>query len=72
MNTPGVSVEEGSGTLANIEFDVCGDPGSSSSLTVSYISLNDGDITVELSDGVFNVGEPDEPVYQIFLPLILQ
>jgi PKD repeat protein len=56
MISPGGSVT-GSGTLAKIEFEVVGDPGSSSPLTVSSIALNDGAIPVELSDGVFNVDD---------------
>ncbi len=45
----------GAGTLANIEFLVIGAPGSSSALTISEILLNDGAITVELTDGLFSV-----------------
>ena len=56
MVSPGGSVS-GSGTLAKIEFEVVGDPGSSSLLTVSTIALNDGAIPVELSDGVFNIDD---------------
>lgn len=56
MISPGGSVT-GSGTLARIEFEVVGDPGSSSALTVSDISLNDGAITVELAPGAFNVDD---------------
>lgn len=49
------SAVSGAGTLANIEFLVTGDPGSSSALTISEILLNDGAITVELADGLFSV-----------------
>ncbi|MGI6740844.1 MAG: S8 family serine peptidase [Brevefilum sp.] len=54
MSSPGGGVA-GSGTLAMIEFEVVGAPGSSSALTISNILLNDGAITVELEDGVFSV-----------------
>jgi len=49
------SAVSGAGTLATIEFLVIGAPGSSSALTISEILLNDGDITVELADGLFSV-----------------
>jgi hypothetical protein len=47
----------GAGTLAAIEFEVMGAPGSSSALTISDIVLNDGAITVELTDGLFSVDD---------------
>jgi hypothetical protein len=53
-STSGVS---GSGTLANIEFEVIGEPGTTSALTISNILLNDGAITVELTDGLFSVDD---------------
>lgn len=51
------SAVSGAGTLANIEFLVTGAPGSSSALTISNILLNDGAITVQLADGLFNVDD---------------
>jgi hypothetical protein len=51
------SAVSGSGTLANIEFEVIGAPGSSSTLSISDILLNDGAITVELTDGLFSVDD---------------
>lgn len=51
-STSGVS---GTGTLAALEFEVIGLPGSSSTLSISNILLNDGAITVELTNGLFNV-----------------
>jgi fibronectin type 3 domain-containing protein len=56
MISPGGGVA-GSGTLAHIEFEVVGNPGSSSLLTVSDILLNDGAIIVELAEGIFNVDD---------------
>jgi len=45
----------GAGTLANIEFEVVGAPGSSTALTLSNVLLNDGAITTELTAGSFSV-----------------
>lgn len=47
----------GAGILANIEFEVIGIPGSSSALSITSISLNDGAINVELADGTFSVDD---------------
>ena len=55
LSMSNASAVSGAGTLANIEFVVLGAPGSSSALTISEILLNDGVITVELADGIFNV-----------------
>jgi hypothetical protein len=49
------SAVDGAGILANIEFEIIGAPGSSSTLTISNILLNDGAIPVELGAGIFNV-----------------
>lgn len=63
LNTPGeilismgspASVD-GSGTLATIDFEVIGAPGSTSALTITYSWLNDGAITVETTAGLFSV-----------------
>ena len=52
--SPGGSVT-GSGVLANIEFEVVGAPGSSSTLQFSQLSLNDGAIPFETIAGQFSV-----------------
>lgn len=57
LSMSSTSAVSGSGTLANIEFEVIGSPGSSSALTISNILLNDGAITVELTDGLFSVDD---------------
>jgi len=46
---------EGVGTLANIDFEVVGAPGTSSPLTITDILLNDGAIGVQLMEGLFSV-----------------
>jgi hypothetical protein len=45
----------GSGSIAVIEFDVVGQPGQVSPLTITSASLNDGAIPVEVSPGSFTV-----------------
>lgn len=45
----------GGGTLANIDFEVIGAPGSTSALTITYSWFNDGAITVETTAGIFSV-----------------
>jgi PKD repeat protein len=54
--SPGGGVD-GSGVLANIEFEVIGAPGSNSTLVISNILLNDGAIPVETTDGLFHVDD---------------
>lgn len=51
----------GAGSLALIEFDVVGQPGSNTALTISSASFNDGAITVQTSPGSFSVN----PVYSV-------
>jgi hypothetical protein len=45
----------GSGTLASLTFIVVGAPGSTTSLTLSHVLLNDGSITVQTNHGSFTV-----------------
>lgn len=47
----------GSGTLANINFDIVGNPASSTTLHPSDILLNDGAIPVDAYDGSFTVDQ---------------
>lgn len=56
MISPGGGVE-GSGVLANIEFEVKGSPGSISPLSISSILLNDGAIPTETFNGIFHVDD---------------
>jgi subtilisin family serine protease len=51
----------GAGSLALIEFDVVGQPGSNTALTISSASFNDGAIPVQTSAGSFSVN----PVYSV-------
>src|SRR5690606_36637533 len=64
MQTPGTvmlsmasngSVVGGAGALAAIEFEVVGQPGQTTPLTITSASLNDGAIPVDVSAGSFNV-----------------
>lgn len=45
------------GTLAHVTFDVVGAPTTSSALTVSSATLNDGAIATQLTDGAVTVNE---------------
>jgi len=54
MASPG-GTTTGSGALVYIDFEVVGAPGTSSTLSLSNILLNDGAIPVETADGSFNV-----------------
>lgn len=54
MASPGGTVS-GSGTLAILEFEVVGSPGTTTTLHISNISLNDGAIPVQAADGSFAV-----------------
>jgi subtilisin family serine protease len=54
MASPG-GTASGSGTLALIEFEVLGAPGATSPLRLTNVSLNDGAIRVQLTDGSFAV-----------------
>ena len=56
MSSSGGTVT-GAGILANVEFKVIGGPGSTSSLTLSAVSLNDGAIPAETSSGTFTVDQ---------------
>jgi PKD repeat protein len=56
MASPGGTVS-GSGTIARLEFQVDGEPGSSSDLDFDYVSLNDGAIPTETAAGSFTVDE---------------
>ncbi|HQA29697.1 MAG TPA: IPT/TIG domain-containing protein, partial [Brevefilum fermentans] len=65
LNTPGLvdlsmssgSMVSGSGTLAVIEFEVIGEPGSISPLTISSHLFNDGAIQADIEDGSFSVDD---------------
>jgi subtilisin family serine protease len=54
MASPGGTVT-GAGILANLEFNVIGNPGTSSVLHISSISLNGGAIPTQTTDGSFMV-----------------
>jgi subtilisin family serine protease len=54
MASPGAAVS-GEGTLAVLEFEVRGSPGTSSPLQLAQASLNDGAISVEATHGSFAV-----------------
>jgi len=54
MASPGGTVS-GSGVLANLQFEVIGSPGNTSTLHFATISLNDGAIATETADGSFSV-----------------
>jgi hypothetical protein len=54
MASPG-GASAGSGVLAILEFEVLGAPGATSPLRLADLSLNDGAITAEASDGSFAV-----------------
>lgn len=45
----------GSGVLAQLEFEVVGNPGATTPLTLSQVSLNDGAMTFASADGSFAV-----------------
>ncbi|HRJ41138.1 MAG TPA: S8 family serine peptidase [Caldilineaceae bacterium] len=54
LASPGGTVS-GSGVLANLEFEVLGSPGVTTTLRLSDLSLNSGAIPTQSSDGSFQV-----------------
>jgi len=54
MASPGPAAS-GSGPLATLEFDVLGAPGAGTFLRVSDVSLNDGRLPAQTTDGSFSV-----------------